>query len=95
MPTFTVRLMGTKFRPREAREIASHLQPNDPVTLEAEPDNAYDPCAIKVIAQGEFIGYVQKDMAQVLHPYAFEPMTAYVSENMDAKGEYHLIEVVI
>jgi hypothetical protein len=34
-------------------------------------------------------------MAQVLHPYAFEPMTAYVSENMDAKGEYHLIEVVI
>jgi hypothetical protein len=94
MPTYTVQIRGVKFRPREAREIANNLTPNETVRLEAEPDNPYDPCAIQVIAQGEFIGYVQKDMAKVLHPYTYEPMTAYVSEMKDMEGR-HYIEVVI
>lgn len=95
MPTFTVRLMGTKFRPSEAREVAKALAPHENVTLVPERDNQYDPHAIKIEARGQFIGYVQRDMAAVLYPYAWEPMTAYVSEEKDAKGEFNLIEVVI
>lgn len=100
MPTFTVRLMGTKFRPPEAREVASNLKPHENVTLVAEPENEYDRNAIRVEVHGEFIGYVQKDMAAALQQYIFwtpdgqEPLTGYVSEDRDQAG-LHLIEVSV
>jgi hypothetical protein len=45
---------------------ASQVTQGDSVTLKAEPDNPYDPYAIKVIFSGEHIGYVQRDKAKIL-----------------------------
>ncbi len=53
-------------------------------TLEAEPDNQYDPNAIKVLAaDGHHVGYVPKDMTADVRKYATLPCTCfcYIGEN--------------
>ena len=53
-------------------------------TLEAEPDNAYDPNAIKVLAvDGHHVGYVPKDMTADVRKYATLPCPCfcYIGEN--------------
>ena len=53
-------------------------------TLEAEPDNAYDPNAIKVLAvDGYHVGYVPKDMTADVRKYATLPCPCfcYIGEN--------------
>lgn len=95
MPTFTVAVRGTKFRPPEAQEIAAHLGPLEPVTLEPEPFNEHDPNAIKVIARGEFIGYLQKNMAVFLAARLDGETQAYASENIDQWSGLRFIEVTV
>ena len=53
-------------------------------TLEAEPDNQYDPNAIKVLAaDGHHVGYVQKDMTSEVRNSADLPCSCfcYIGEN--------------
>ena len=53
-------------------------------TLEAEPDNQYDPNAIKVLApDGHHVGYVPKDMTADVRKYATLPCPCfcYIGEN--------------
>ena len=53
-------------------------------TLEAEPDNAYDPDAIKVLAlDGHHVGYVPKDMTADVRKYATLPCPCfcYIGDN--------------
>ena len=53
-------------------------------TLEAEPDNSYDPNAIKVLAvDGHHVGYVPKDMTADVRKYATLPCPCfcYIGEN--------------
>ena len=53
-------------------------------TLEAEPDNAYAPNAIKVLAvDGHHVGYVPKDMTADVRKYATLPCPCfcYIGEN--------------
>ena len=53
-------------------------------TLEAEPDNAYDPNAIKVLApDGHHVGYVPKDMTSEIRDNATLPCQCfcYIGEN--------------
>jgi hypothetical protein len=53
-------------------------------TLEAEPTNAYDPNAIKVLApDGHHVGYVPKDMTEEIRNYATLPCQCfcYIGEN--------------
>ena len=53
-------------------------------TLEAEPDNAYDPNAIKVLAvDGHHVGYVPKYMTADVRKYATLPCPCfcYIGEN--------------
>ena len=53
-------------------------------TLEAEPDNAYDQNAIKVLAvDGHHVGYVPKDMTADVRKYATLPCPCfcYIGEN--------------
>lgn len=97
MPTFTVAIRGTKFRPPEAREVARSLTPHEVVTIEPDPDNEFDPNALKIIARGQFIGYVQKDMAEHLAARLDGPTEAYVSEHKDVgtKDELYLIEITV
>ena len=55
------KLVGMNFRPMEAQVVALALVAGQPVVLEAEPMNKYDPNAIKVLsddAEGLFLGYV-------------------------------------
>lgn len=54
---------GTSFRPASAKAVAAALQPGEIVQLDPEPTNPYDPSAVRVIARGEFIGYVQKELS--------------------------------
>lgn len=47
-------------------------------TLEAEPDNDYDPNAIKVLAEdGHHVGYVPKDMTTEVVKFATLPCKCY------------------
>jgi hypothetical protein len=97
MPTYTVAIRGTKFRPPEAREVAKHLTPHESVLLEPEPKNPYDENAIKIIVKDQFIGFVQADIAAVLSPIlqgADHGLAAYVSEERDTSG-LHFIEVTV
>jgi hypothetical protein len=53
-------------------------------TLEAEPDNQYDPNAIKVLAaDGHHVGYVPKDMTSEIRDNATLPCKCfcYIGEN--------------
>jgi hypothetical protein len=53
-------------------------------TLEAEPDNQYDPNAIKVLAaDGHHVGYVPKDMTSEIRDNATLPCQCfcYIGEN--------------
>ena len=53
-------LAGANFRPAEAKEIVRQLSVGNHLDLEAEPDNKYDPNAVKVVLEGEHLGYVAK-----------------------------------
>lgn len=56
-------IVGTSFRDSDAKRAVNAMQPGEEdFRLEREPDNAYDPLAIKVL-YGEdelFIGYLAK-----------------------------------
>ncbi|MEM9325915.1 MAG: HIRAN domain-containing protein [Bacteroidota bacterium] len=44
--------------------IRSSVQENDPLVLAPEPDNPYDPNAVKVLnGQGQQIGYLPREVA--------------------------------
>jgi hypothetical protein len=69
MLRFIFKVAGTTFRPDAVKKVADKLgrgtQPY--VKLEKEPDNPYDPKAVKVIADGEFIGYVPQSEVDKVH----------------------------
>lgn len=60
-------LMGVSFRGKEMKDLVATLTVGeDKFTFEAEPDNAYDSNAVKVIYHDDeddtfFIGYVAKE----------------------------------
>ena len=60
-----VNLVGVTFRGAEAKEIVKSLTRQDGVnlSLEAEPDNEYDVCAVKVIHDptNTHIGYLARE----------------------------------
>lgn len=47
-------------------EKASQVNEGDTLVLEPEIDNPYDPYAVRVLFEGEQIGYIQRDIAQIL-----------------------------
>lgn len=58
-------IVGTKFR-EGAEAFLKTLKAGEPLTLEREPANAFDPLAVQVHARGVFIGYLpKKDRAAV------------------------------
>lgn len=59
MLVFTTKLVGINFRPEEVKELVKALEPGDVLALEREPDNPYDPNAIRVLdADENFLGFV-------------------------------------
>lgn len=63
-------LRGLSFRPPEAKAYANTLTEGDPLLIEREPSNQFDPNAIKVLSpEGSIhIGYVAKEIAVELAP---------------------------
>ncbi|MDO4325161.1 MAG: HIRAN domain-containing protein [bacterium] len=69
--TMTIRAVGTTFENRQERlQFLKQFRPNDlHVTLEREPENSLDSCAIKIvvhilpIAKKTMIGYVPRGLA--------------------------------
>lgn len=60
--------VGVTFEGRQ--EVLARLQMGDRVWLEQEPNNAYDPNAIKVCrSNGEQIGYLSRQLAASIVPY--------------------------
>jgi hypothetical protein len=78
MPSFPgVSLVGTHFRPPEAKEYVSALAVGDELVLEREPENEYDQNAIRVLssADGIHLGYLARDQAVWIAPYLDEGTT--------------------
>ncbi len=53
-------IVGTHFRPSEAKQICNALVTGDFVELQAEPENPYDPMAVAVYSDGEHLGYIAR-----------------------------------
>lgn len=69
-PVFEALLRGVSFRPVEAKAIVKDLEDGAALLLEREPTNAHDDNAIKVChPEGEFLGYVAKEVAADLAPW--------------------------
>lgn len=91
---FTSAVRGIQFRPPEAQDVAYTLGVGETVKLEREPDNQYDPNAVRILYEDTFIGYVHKDVAQELSPALEEgkSFNAYVA-GYDGRGT-PIIEIV-
>lgn len=66
------KVAGVTFEYRQ--ETIGQLSGREPVRLEPEPDNKYDPNAIKVmvavdVGDVQCIGYVPKDLAKTIAPH--------------------------
>ena len=46
-----------------------HFKDGDNLTLIPEPQNTYDPNAIKVLVDNNFVGYVSKDNTKQIHKF--------------------------
>lgn len=97
MSVLDFKLMGVNFRPKDgaARKIVASLEIGDELELrlEPEPDNQYDENAIKVIevTSGEFLGYVEKEIAKVLAPLLSAGSTCVGFEVIDFhEGKGHV-----
>jgi len=57
-------VQGIRYKGR--RIAASQVSEGDQLVLEVEPDNPYDPYAVRVIFEGRHIGYVQRAKARIV-----------------------------
>lgn len=61
-----IQLAGLSFRPREAKDLVAILEVGHEFALEREPDNRFDPFAVKIIDPNTEIhlGYVPRTASQ-------------------------------
>lgn len=61
-----IQLAGLSFRPREAKDLVSILETGHELALEREPDNRFDPFAVRIIDPNTeiHIGYVPRTASQ-------------------------------
>lgn len=73
----TCEIAGISFRPIMAQAAIQHLPDQSPLRLVAEPDNKWDPNAIKVFEPGgEHVGYIPKRMNKGILANGLETATA-------------------
>jgi hypothetical protein len=66
--SYITKLQGISFRSAEVKETLKRIRADETeldieVTLEHEPTNQYDPNAVKILFDGTFVGYVEKEIA--------------------------------
>ena len=79
-------IAGITFQPDIEDYIGEHVG-----MLEAEPDNEYDPNAIKILAEdGHQVGYVPKDQTQFVREFGSLPRICYfyIGEYQDLGGYF-------
>lgn len=83
--------VGMHFRGGAAKDIAASLSVGDTVTLEREPENAYDEYAIRVLVGPEHIGYIERGQAAWISPLMDEggTATAFVTGHEERKRNLH------
>jgi len=74
-------IAGLTFRMKDTPSMAS-LRPEGVCVLEAEPDNQYDPNAVKVLSGGKFIGYIPGPKSK------FPDIQAQVLDLMESGADY-------
>ena len=97
---FVTPLRGANFRPQQAKDKVLALESGDLVDLIPEPDNPYDPNAIRVEYEEEHLGYVAKEVAvDLIEPfnsaaaysavvdYFTGPLTPVIQIELDADDE--------
>jgi hypothetical protein len=62
-------LAGANFRPREARDLVRDLGIGDELTLERDKNNEYDANAIRVLYDGQHLGFIERTVAARLAPF--------------------------
>lgn len=77
---FQAALMGANFRPKETREVLVGLPTGQELSLERDPENPYDPNAVKVNYETEdgpvWLGFVEKAIAAEIAPLLDRDCTA-------------------
>lgn len=69
MMTIQSEIRGAHFRGEEAKNICALMSKGEAVALEREPENQYDPFAIKAMTgNGIHIGYIAKEDAAAIAP---------------------------
>ncbi len=75
--SFVVPLRGNHFRDIDAKIAWAEAQPGDQLQLERDPDNEYDPNAIRVVNNdGVWLGFIPKEVA------------AWLARDMDAGQQF-------
>lgn len=93
-PFLDVLVVGMHFRERDgvpAKSIVANFVPPVNLDLEREPENQFDSFAIKVMYQGQHIGYIEASSACFISPWMDEG-TAYhcqVTDLMERKNNLH------
>lgn len=79
MSNFETVLVGVNFRPIEAQARITQLEAGHVLTLEREPENAYDSNAVKVIdpTTDIFLGYIERTVAVELAPLLDEGASSH------------------
>lgn len=96
-PTFTdMRVVGMHFREREgvpAKSIVASFVPPLKLDFEREPTNPYDQNAIKILYEGQHIGYIEAASAIYLAPWIDEghDYTITVTDMVEVKRNLHPI----
>lgn len=100
MPTYETQVVGMHFRERDgvpAKAIVANMIPPVELTLEREPDNRFDAYAIKVLYEGQHIGYIPATDACYIAPDLDDGATATctVEDFVERKNNLHPICSVI
>lgn len=66
--TYETDLAGVAFRPADVKELIASLTVGDELIVARDVNNAFDDNAIKIMQGPEFLGFVQKVVAQYLAP---------------------------
>ncbi|XOV90837.1 MAG: HIRAN domain-containing protein [Bacteroidota bacterium] len=68
--------------------ITREVEENDLLTLEPEPNNPYDPNAVKVLSKnGNQIGYLKKEVAEQIYGALHNDITIHVKASWVSERE--------
>lgn len=96
MPERKFFIAGVKFRGTEAINELIRRQVGDMLEMEKEPENKYDPNAVKLISNGTMVGYVpQRFSSEVTAMLTIGDAECQIVAINPTRPPYELCEVVV